>query len=167
MTGSGDSAENDRAGADAVVMELMVLDRLLYRNRSQHRSGKYFTRVLEARRACRMLAAPKLPDLLAQGLSLIARVPDSSRNGRAREAWVRCAAAELRRMRISVAACAGSLESIVLASRHLAHQVSQTYFMALSTVFLACLARLFACNLHLGGRLLEVHGALLRTLLVR
>lgn len=46
-------------------------------------------------------------------------------------------------------------------------QVSQTYFMALSTVFLACLARLFACNLHLGGRLLQVHGALLRTLLVR
>lgn len=46
-------------------------------------------------------------------------------------------------------------------------QVSQTYFMALSTVFLASLARLFVCNLHLGGRLLEVHGALLRTLVVR
>lgn len=39
--------------------------------------------------------------------------------------------------------------------------------MALSVVFLACLARLFVCSLHLGGRLLEVHGALLRTLLVR
>ena len=46
-------------------------------------------------------------------------------------------------------------------------QVSQTYFMALSVVFMACLARLFVCILHLGGRLLEVHGALLRTLLVR
>lgn len=52
-------------------------------------------------------------------------------------------------------------------SAFLCLQVSQTYFMALSTTLLACLARLFACNLHLGGRLLEVHGALLRTLLVR
>ncbi|CAN0155916.1 unnamed protein product [Scytosiphon promiscuus] len=166
MAETNDSAENDRAGSDAAVTELMVLDRLLYRNRSQHRSGKYFTHLLEVRRACRMLAAPKVPDLLAQGLSLIARVPDS-RNGRAREAWVRSAAAGLRRMRVSVSACASSLETIMLASRHLAHQVSQTYFMALSTVFLACLARLFACNLHLGGRLLEVHGALLRTLLAQ
>ncbi|CAN0495581.1 unnamed protein product [Ectocarpus sp. 12 AP-2014] len=39
--------------------------------------------------------------------------------------------------------------------------------MALSTVFLASLARLFACNLHLGGRLLLVHGALLRTFLAQ
>lgn len=38
--------------------------------------------------------------------------------------------------------------------------------MALSVVFLACLARLFACILHLGGRLLEIHGALLRVVLV-
>lgn len=46
-----------------------------------------------------------------------------SRSGRARETWVRSAAGELRRMRISVAAIAYSLETIVVASRHLAHQV--------------------------------------------
>lgn len=33
----------------------MVLDRLLYRNRSQHRSGKYFTRVVEVRETAMML----------------------------------------------------------------------------------------------------------------
>lgn len=69
-------------------------------------------------------------------------------------------------MRVAAVACAHSLETIVKASKLLAHQVSQTYFMALSMVFLASLARLFACNLHLGGRLLLVHGALLRTFLV-
>lgn len=30
-----------------VAQELLVLDRLLYRNRSQHRSAKYFTLILE------------------------------------------------------------------------------------------------------------------------
>ncbi|CAM9456673.1 unnamed protein product [Ectocarpus sp. 12 AP-2014] len=144
----------------------MVLDRLLYRNRSQHRSAKYYTHLLEVRRACGAFAAPKLPDLLVEGLGLIARVPDS-RNGRAREAWVCSAAGGLRRMRVAAVACAHSLETIVKASKLLAHQVSQTYFMALSTVFLASLARLFACNLHLGGRLLLVHGALLRTFLAQ
>ncbi|CAN0358432.1 unnamed protein product, partial [Ectocarpus fasciculatus] len=161
-----ESSENDCDGADAAAMELVVLDRLLYRNRSQHRSAKYYTRVLEVRRACGAFAAPKLPDLLAEGLGLIARVPDS-RNGRAREEWVRSAAGGLRRMRVAAVACAYSLETIVKASKLLAHQVSQTYFMALSTVFLASLARLFACNMHLGGRLLLVHGALLRTLLAQ
>lgn len=39
--------------------------------------------------------------------------------------------------------------------------------MPLATTLLACMARLFACHLHLGGRILDVHGALLRTLLVR
>ena len=29
------------------MQEILVLDRLLYRNRSQHRSAKYFTLVLE------------------------------------------------------------------------------------------------------------------------
>ncbi|CAN0303247.1 unnamed protein product [Ectocarpus sp. 6 AP-2014] len=161
-----ESSGDDRDGADTAAMELMVLDRLLYRNRSQHRSAKYYTHVLEVRRACGAFAAPKLPDLLAEGLGLIARVPDS-RNGRAREAWVRSAAGGLRRMRVAAVACAHSLETIVKASKLLAHQVSQTYFMALSTVFLASLARLFACNLHLGGRLLLVHGALLRTFLAQ
>ncbi|CAN0028622.1 unnamed protein product, partial [Ectocarpus sp. 13 AM-2016] len=161
-----ESSGDDRDGADTAAMELMVLDRLLYRNRSQHRSSKYYTHVLEVRRACRAFAAPKLPDLLVEGLGLIARVPDS-RNGRAREAWVRSAAGGLRRMRVAAVACGHSLETIVKASKFLAHQVSQTYFMALSTVFLASLARLFVCNLHLGGRLLLVHGALLRTFLAQ
>ncbi|CAN0551093.1 unnamed protein product, partial [Ectocarpus sp. 12 AP-2014] len=69
--------------------------------------------------------------------------------------------------RVAAVACAHSLETIVKASKLLAHQVSQTYFMALSTVFLASLARLFACNLHLGGRLLLIHGALLRIFLAQ
>lgn len=33
--------------------------------------------VLQVRRACGAFAAPKLPDLLVEGLDLIARVPDS------------------------------------------------------------------------------------------
>ncbi|CAB1114095.1 unnamed protein product [Ectocarpus sp. CCAP 1310/34] len=69
-------------------------------------------------------------------------------------------------MSVAAVECAHSLEAIVKASKLLAHQVSQTYFMALSTAILASVARLFACNLHLGGRLLLVHGALLRTFLV-
>ncbi|CAM9902525.1 unnamed protein product, partial [Sphacelaria rigidula] len=36
--------------------------------------------------------------------------------------------------------------------------------MPLCVALLACLARLFACNLYLGNRLLEIHNALLRTL---
>eukprot|EP00903_Cladosiphon_okamuranus_P018365 g16894.t1 len=166
MAAGNDSGGNDRDGADAVDLELTVLDRLLYRNRSQHRNAKYFTLVLEVRRACTKFSAPKLPDLLAKGLGLVASVPDS-RNGRARDTWVRSASTELSRMRVAAIACAYSLESIMKASKHLAHQVSQTYFMALSTVFLACLARLFACNLYLGGRLLQVHAVLLRTLLAQ
>ncbi|CAM9462324.1 unnamed protein product, partial [Laminaria digitata] len=146
--------------------EILVLNRLLYRNRSQHRSAKYFTLALEVRRACRTFAAPDVPELLAKGLSVLARVPDS-RNGRAREAWVRSAAAALQRMSVAAVACAEVMEATVQASKHLAHQISQTYFMALSVVFMACLARLFVCSLHLGGRLLEVHGALLRTLLAQ
>lgn len=45
------------------------------------------------------------------------------RNGRAREAWVRSAAAALQRMSIAAVVCAEVLEATVQASKHLAHQV--------------------------------------------
>lgn len=45
------------------------------------------------------------------------------RNGRAREAWVRSAAAALQRMSAAAVACAEVLEATAQASKHLAHQV--------------------------------------------
>ena len=35
----------------SLLQEILVLDRLVYRNRSQHRTAKYFTLALEVRRA--------------------------------------------------------------------------------------------------------------------
>ena len=66
------------------------------------------------------------------------------RNGRAREAWVRSASAELSRMRVAAIACAYSLESIVKASKHLAHQVDHVAsgVKILHGMEMFCLARI-------------------------
>lgn len=57
------------------------------------------------------------------------------RNGRAREAWVRSAAATLQRMSIAAVACAEVLEPTVQASKHLAHQVIALLVVGETVVF--------------------------------
>ncbi|CAM9394499.1 unnamed protein product [Choristocarpus tenellus] len=91
--------------------------------------------------------------------------PVTIRGGRAQEEWVNTSVVVLSRVRTATCACSRVLLGIISASKHLACQVSQNFFMALSTVLLSCLARIFACHLHLVGRLVEVHAVLLQAML--
>ena len=129
----------------ALELELAVFNRLLYRNRNQHRRGVYFRRALHVRR--RFAATAPAIEALRVALQLpvrahdelemstpLAPIPSRSVDVGTALPVLLCAGAAL------FGACSASLAC----ARHFLHLLASGYFLPLALSTIAALARLVA-----------------------
>ena len=115
--------------------EVEILERLLVRNRSQHRRAGYYRALEAVAAAARRLNPAALPAFLADGAVVASRPA----------AW-----------RALACACAELVAALRTATGRLSEQLAAGYFMAIMVAWLACTSRLLVCLRAVVARLLNV-----------
>lgn len=154
-----DAESGDANAVHSIGLEVAVLAKMIYRNKSQHGRTKYYQQLERVRRVFeKRLDAERIPALLTDSVALLGRKPEKAVI-RLHQQWARSLITSARKLKAALAVVTEGLQAILDCSRLLAHQISRTYFMALCLALLAGQSRLYVCGLYLAGRLMEVHGA--------
>ncbi|KAK9845469.1 hypothetical protein WJX81_007310 [Elliptochloris bilobata] len=138
--------------------EAALLERLLYKNKQQHRASQHYRRLLEVRRHLRLLRDLQLPGLLADLAALALPPPAAAEQSRAPAG--EAGALALRRL----AAAGRLLAELCTAARRaagaLSGQLAHSFFMPLCLTGLAVLARVQALAAQLALDAARTYNAL-------
>ncbi|KAL6771914.1 hypothetical protein ACKKBG_A28270 [Auxenochlorella protothecoides x Auxenochlorella symbiontica] len=153
-------------------METMVLDRLLYRNKHQHRHAKYFQQLREVRRGLRSLASLQLDaalralhDALQAGASRHALPTISMHLSLGHEQRLlpshQAAVSVLQRLLAAARLVPRLLGALQRAARQLAAQLALTFFVPLCLTCLSLLGRIWVLCSQLLLDVVGVYGTVM------
>ena len=108
---------------DSFLFELQIFDKILYKNKNQHRRGIYFRKLLEIRR-CGQLLSTIFP--------VLSKMVNSD--------WI-----ELSTLEQFITILWRMLGSCLKCSRLLLEMLGQSYFMTMSLALIACISRFYVC----------------------